>query len=245
METFINPSAQIATPGVQHGPMPHWFMDFGALGLFSVAVVDSSILPILLPGTTDLLLFWMVAHGGDPWLLGGTAIAGSLVGGYATWQAGRKGGEAALRRYVPVRMLGRITQWVKRHPILAVFLPALLPPPIPLSPFVLASGALSVTHNRFLAVFGSARCLRYSLIAWVGVSYGRAVVDSWQGTLPKWSAPLLWTFCGLLLGGACFGIWKARSVHRSDVAEGLASLGESAGADSTSANSNRCRERQT
>lgn len=161
-------------------------------------------------------------------MLAASAIVGSLLGGYTTWQVGRKGGEAALRRHVPVRMLGRITRWVKRHPILAVFLPAVLPPPIPLSPFVLASGALSVSRNRFLAVFGAARCLRYSLIAWLAASYGRAVMRLWSGTLQRWSGPLLWTFGGLLVGGVCMGIWKARSLHRSDVADDLALQSEAA-----------------
>ncbi len=202
--------------------MPHWIAHLGTLGLFLVAVIDSSIVPLPLPGSTDLLLLWLVARGGNPWALAATAVAGSLLGGYTTWQVGRKGGETALRRYVPARMLGRITRWVKRHPILAVFLPAMLPPPVPLSPFVLASGALSVTRNRFLAVFGVARCLRYSLISWLGVLYGRALVRQWQGLLARWSSPLLWAFCALLIGGACFGVWKARRWRRPNAAKNLA-----------------------
>jgi len=150
--------------------MPHWLTHLGALGLLSVAIVDSSVIPLPLPGSTDLLLLWLVAHRGDPWVLAASAIAGSLLGGYTTWKVGRKGGEAALRRHVPPRLLGRIVRWVEGHPILAVFLPAVLPPPIPLSPFVLASGALGVSRNRFLVVFGAARCLRYSFIAWLAAS---------------------------------------------------------------------------
>jgi hypothetical protein len=116
---------------IKHPPsMPHWLTHMGALGLFSVAVVDSSPIPLPLPGSTDLLLLLLVAHGGDPLLLGPMAIAGSILGGYTTWQVGRRGGEAALRRYVPVRLLVRVVGWVDRHRILAVFLPALLPPPI-------------------------------------------------------------------------------------------------------------------
>jgi hypothetical protein len=46
--------------------MPHWLTHLGALGLFSVAVVDSSPIPLPLPGSTDLLLLWLVAYGGDP-----------------------------------------------------------------------------------------------------------------------------------------------------------------------------------
>lgn len=202
--------------------MPQWLMHLGVLGLFSVSVVDSSFIPLPLPGSTDLLLLWLVAYGGDPWLLATTAIAGSIVGGYATWNLGRRGGEAALRRYVPTRLLGRVVGWVEGHRILAVFLPAVLPPPIPLLPFALASGALGVSRRRFLVVYGSARALRYSLIAWLGALYGRHAIRMWSGTLQKWSAPLLSVFVSLLVAGIGFGIWKISHLHNIDAADKLA-----------------------
>lgn len=211
----------LASPG-HHSLMPHWLTHLGALGLFSVAVVDSSPIPLPLPGSTDLLLLWLVAYGGDPWLLGALAIAGNLVGGYATWNLGRRGGEAALRRYVPARLLGRVTGWVERHRILAVFLPAALPPPIPLLPFALAAGALGVSRRRFLVVYGAARTLRYSLIAWLGVVYGRHAIRMWSGTLQKWSTPLICVFTGLLVAGTCFGIWKVSGLRKIDAADRLA-----------------------
>ena len=124
-----------------------------------------------------------------------------------------------MRHYVPAYLLTRIVVWVEHHPILAVFLPAVLPPPIPLSPFVLASGALGVSRNRFLAVFGMARCLRYSFIAWLGAVYGRHMVRVWSGTLQRWSTPLLCVFVCLLVTGIGFGIWKARGLRKIDAGE--------------------------
>ena len=222
MNLFVRQPAKSLVPHMHRSAMPHWLTHLGALGLFSVAVVDSSVIPMPLPGSTDLLLLWLVAHSGNPWLLAAMAIAGSLVGGYTTWDLGRRDGEAALRHYVPARLLERVVGWVERHRILAVFLPTLLPPPSPLMPFVLASGALGVSRNRFLAVYGTARTLRYSFIAWFGAIYGRRIVRLWSGSLQKWSAPLLCVFAGLLVAGACFGIWKVRGRHKFDAAEKLA-----------------------
>lgn len=203
-------------PRVHPSLVPYWLTHLGVFGLCLVAVVDSSVIPLPLPGSTDLLLLWLVAHSGNPWLLAPCAIAGSILGGYTTWHIGRRGGEAVLRHYVPVRLLGRIVAWVERHRILAVFLPALLPPPIPLLPFALASGALGVSRRRFLVVFGAARSLRYSFVAWLGVTYGRRIVRSFAGNLQKWSAPLLCVFVGLLLTGVGFGIWKIRGLRKID-----------------------------
>ncbi len=226
MSLSFLPTAQSHALRVKPSLMPHWLTHLGALGLFSVAVIDSSVIPLPLPGSTDLLLLWLVAHSGDPWLLAPCAIAGSILGGYTTWHIGRKGGEAALRRYVPARLLRRVVRWVERHPILAVFIPAVLPPPIPLLPFALASGALGVSRSRFVIVFGAARALRYSFVAWLGVTYGRSVVRLFSGTLQKWSTQLLCVFVGLMVGGVCFVVWKVRGLRRADATQRLVRQGE-------------------
>jgi membrane protein YqaA with SNARE-associated domain len=222
MSIFFLQPAQNLTPGLHPPLAPQWLIHLGALGLFFVAVLDASVIPLPLPGSTDLLLLWLVAYSGNPWLLTPCALAGSILGGYTTWHIGRRGGEAALRSYVPVRLLGPIVDWVERHRILVVFLPALLPPPIPLLPFALASGALGVSRRRFLVVFGAARALRYSFISWLGVAYGRSIVSFWSGSLQQWSAPLLYVFLSLLVAGLCFGVWKIRGLRKIDAAEKLA-----------------------
>ncbi len=222
MSIFVPQPALLLARPLHHSLMPHWLTHLGALGLFSVAIVDSSPIPLPIPGSTDLLLLWLVAYGGDPWLLAACAIAGSLVGGYSTWHLGRRGGEVALRRYVPARLLGRVVRWVERHRILAVFLPAVLPPPIPLLPFALAAGALGVSRRRFLVVYGAARTLRYSLIGWLGVVYGRHAIRMWSGSFQKWSTPLICVFVTLLLACICFAIWKVSGLRKIDAADSLA-----------------------
>jgi membrane protein YqaA with SNARE-associated domain len=215
MSVILSQPVHSPAPPVHHTVLPHWLTQLGPLGLFAIAIVDSSPIPLPIPGSTDLLLLWLVAHKGVPWLLVLCAIAGSILGGYTCWHIGHKGGEAALHRHVNARLLRRINFWFEHHPILSVFLPAILPPPIPLSPFLLAAGALGVPRNRFLLVYGVARTLRYSFIAWLGVTYGRHVIRMWSGTIQAWSAPLLWIFGAVVLGGICYGVWKYRSQSKT------------------------------
>jgi membrane protein DedA with SNARE-associated domain len=144
---------------------------------------------------------------------------------------GKKGGEAALQRWVPKRFLRIVEGWAKRHPVLAVFLPAILPPPIPLSPFLLASGALGVSFRNFMLAFGTARILRYSFVAWLAVVYGRNIVRMWAGTLEKWSTPLLWVFAAVVVSGVCLGIVKLRSQRSTGRAQGKAGEPAAARAD--------------
>ena len=158
----------------------HWLMGFGTLGLFAVSTIDSSIIPLPLPGSTDLLLILLVVHRADPVLAAIAALAGSILGGYLTWGAGAKGGEAALHRYLPKRFARRLTGWVEKNGTLAVTTSALLPPPFPLMPFVLAAGALGVSRKKFFLSFGLARAVRYSLVAWLAATL-------WQGHGPRLS----------------------------------------------------------
>ncbi len=107
-------------------------------------------------------------------------------------------------------MLETVRRWAKENPFLAVFLPALLPPPVPLSPFVFAAGALGVLPKRFLTSFGAARAIRYSLVAWLGATYGRHVMRVWSHALEKWSIPLLAVFFALMATGIVVAVVKAR-----------------------------------
>ncbi len=199
-----------------HSLIPHWLIHLGTLGLFAVAVWDSSVIPLPLPGSTDLLLLWLVSHRGEPWLLTASAIAGSLVGGYITWSTGRKSGERAMAKYEKRRVLKRISGWVKDHSLAAVLIPAALPPPIPLTPFLLAAGALGIPRGRFLAAFGIGRTLRYGLVAWLAMRYGRHIVGLWNRTLREWSTTLLWVFVAITVASIGAGIWRMRSPRNPD-----------------------------
>jgi membrane protein YqaA with SNARE-associated domain len=194
--------------------MPPWLIHLGVLGVFAVSIIDASVIPLPLPGSTDLLVLLLAAHRGNPWLLAAAAISGSMIGGYLTWAAGKKGGESMLERYVPPRFLKPISRWVERHGVLTIAVASILPPPIPLTPFLLSAGALGIPRNKYLASFAIARTLRYSFIAWLGATYGRRVTSLWSQYLAGWSDVILWTFVGLLIAAVLFGLWKYRRDKR-------------------------------
>lgn len=213
-------AATAASHEAQRAHALHWLVTLGLPGVFCVSIVDSAPIPTPLPGATDLLLLWLTSHkDGRPWLLVLCAIGGGILGGYLGWRLGRKGGEEALKRRVPARLLEPVHRWAKGNPVLSAFLPALLPPPVPLSPFVLAAGALGVPRNRFLISFGAARSIRYSLVAWLGATYGRRVIHLWSHALDKWSTPMLAAFAALVVAGVILAIVKERRHPKSAPAD--------------------------
>lgn len=193
-----------------------WVVHLGAPGVFAVSLIDATVIPLAIPGSTDLLLLWIIARGGNPYLLVACALAGSLIGAYTTWRLGKKGGKAAIDRYVPPRLQNRVRGWAQHRSILAVFLPAMLPPPIPLWPFLLAAGALGTSWKRFLAAFGAGRLLRYTLDGWLAVMYGRRIIQLWSKTLDQWSGVILGCFIGITVAGAAYGVWQFRRKTRTE-----------------------------
>jgi membrane protein YqaA with SNARE-associated domain len=207
-------AAQKAAHHAHHRLIPAWVLHFGLAGVFLVALLDSSPFPLPIPGSTDILILVLGAHGESPWLLAPAAIAGSLIGAWFTWKAGKKGGEAMLERYLSKRLRSRIERWTHDHGILTVCCAALLPPPIPLLPFLLAAGALGVTRRQLMIALGIARGARYGGEATLSVIFGRQLIRWSNHYLAGWSSLILYTFLGLLVAAIVFGIWKYRHEHR-------------------------------
>ena len=191
-----------------------WLMQLGPVGLFGLAIIDSSMIPIPLPGSTDLVLLLLTAFrarsASSPIIFAASAFAGSAIGGYLGWAAGKKGGEPVLEKLGKGRFMRRIHGWVRNKGMLSVGLAALLPPPIPLTPIPPAAGALGLSRNRFLIAYCGGRAVRYGTVAWLGYRYGRAVVVIWQRDLSEWTAPILTAYVALLIVGTGYGIWKYR-----------------------------------
>jgi membrane protein YqaA with SNARE-associated domain len=201
--------AALAAPTKQR--TMHWLVHLGAVGVFGVSVLDACPFPLPIPGTTDLLLLLLIARRGNPWLLVLLAVAGAVVGAFTTWSAGKKGGEEALRHYVPDRYYDRITGWVKKYGATAVALAAINPPPVPLMPFLAAAGALGVRRGRFLTAFTLARTARYSVVAWLGVLYGHQMVRWWNHYLARYSGAIGWAIFALFLAAFGWAFWKWRT----------------------------------
>jgi membrane protein YqaA with SNARE-associated domain len=210
---------------VRHAPPAlRWILNFGGFGLFAVSVVDSSIIPLPVPGSTDLLLLLLVVHRANAILMASAAIVGSVIGGYLTFTTGVKGGEAAMRRYCSQRYTARVNDWVANHGPAAVVISSLLPPPFPILPLLLAAGALRVPRTKFLIAYGTARSIRYGLEAWLAATYGRKILHLWHEYLENWASPLLLSFIALVMAGILFGVWRWKKMQQPAASATLSRL---------------------
>jgi membrane protein YqaA with SNARE-associated domain len=219
------PDAAAAAHRRARSPFLHFLLSFGLFGIFFVSIVDSSFVPLPVPGVTDIMLIVMAAQHQNVILLVLLASAGSALGGYFSHQVGQRGGMAFLEKRVPPRIFKRVCTWMESHAILSVALPAILPPPMPLSPFVLAAGALNMSRKKFMITFTISRALRHIVAAWLGLQYGRHILRLWNSLSDKYATPfltVLWIGIAISCGIAFWKLYKTSrrvGVHPQVVAK--------------------------
>ncbi len=196
-------------------PFLHFLFSFGLFGVFLVSIVDSSFVPLPVPGVTDIMIIVMSAQHQSVILLVLLATMGSALGGYFSHLVGQRGGMAFLEKRIPPRIFKRVCQWMESHAILSVALPAILPPPMPLSPFVLAAGALRMSRKKFMIAFTISRCLRHIIAAWPGVHYGRPTVRLWNGLSAKYATTFLIVLWAGIAISCAFAFWQLYKTSRS------------------------------
>jgi membrane protein YqaA with SNARE-associated domain len=207
-------AAVLANPKTA-GHLVHLLMSFGLVGLFLVSIVDSSFVPLPIPGVTDIMVILLAAQKANLFLLIGIATVGSALGGYFSYKIAHSGGVAFLEKHVPKRIFKRVTGWMENHAILAVALPAILPPPMPLSPFVLAAGALDMSQKKFMTTFTISRFLRHVAAAAIGIHYGSSVLHLWNMFTKKYAVAILSVLWGGILISVAFAFWKLWKTSRS------------------------------
>ena len=206
---------QAASHGHHTNKFLHFLFSFGVFGLFFVSIIDSSFVPLPIPGVTDIMIVLFAAQKTNWLLLILLATAGSALGGYLSYQVGQSGGMAFLEKHVPARIFKRVCDWMEKHAILSVALPALLPPPMPLSPFVLAAGALKMSRSKFMTTFTISRAIRHSIAAFLGVHYGRQVLRLWNAFSQKWATTILIVIWSVILISCAIAFWKLYKTSRS------------------------------
>lgn len=131
-------------------------------------------------GVDGVVIYLAARNEGMFWLYPILATLGSLTGAATTYWIGKKIGEVGLERYVSERRLERVRWRVHDSGAVAMAIPALMPPPFPLTPFILTCGALQVNPWRFFGLFGAMRLLRFGTEALLALVYGRGILRMMQ-----------------------------------------------------------------
>ena len=81
-----------------------------------------------------------------------------------------------MERKLSKRRAAKVYATFERWGFWAVAVPALLPPPFPFVPFLLAAGAMQYSREKFLGALTLGRLVRYTIVAGLGALYGNQIV---------------------------------------------------------------------
>jgi membrane protein YqaA with SNARE-associated domain len=177
-----------------------WLWHLGGPGLILIGLIDNSLIPT--PGGMDFATVLLSASHRDLWwYYGMMATVGSMIGGYLAYRVGRKGGKVGLEERFGERRLEKVYRKYEQAGFLTVFVPAIMPPPFPTAPFLVAAGALNYPLKKYMVALAAARSIRYMGLAFVAFSSGRWIIQQ----LHLYYRPLLWTFIALLIAAGLSG----------------------------------------
>lgn len=200
--------------------LSEYLITFGAFGLFALAILDSTFVP--LPSSVDaLMLVLSTAHPRWMPLYAFSATAGSAIGCFILYQLSRRAGSRALRRFSETKQK-RVKELIERYDILSVLVATLLPPPFPFKLFVVSAGVFRFSLVRFMIAIVVGRAFRFLLEGFFAVRYGQDAKEILARYYP-------WIGLGLVVGIVLFVVVKR--VLKREVIEAVEEIGETSIAD--------------
>ncbi|MGH9574802.1 MAG: YqaA family protein [Candidatus Acidiferrales bacterium] len=169
-----------------------WFHRLGGPGLILLGIVDNSLIPV--PGSMDVLVILLSAYHRAWWpYYALMAMIGAVVGGFFTFRLGEKGGEETLEKKIGKKRAQKIYALFRKRGFSMIVINAVLPPPVPMSPMLIAAGAMHYPLKRFFASLSIGRAIRFFTVAYLGHIYGGAIISG----LSQYYKPVLYTLLSL------------------------------------------------
>ena len=150
--------------------LSQYLVSFGPFGLFTIAFLDSVMIPM--PGGVDAVLL-LLAASRPPWMLIYVAAAtiGSTLGCVVLYRISQRAGKRALARFSASKQK-RVKDLIDRYDVMSVLVASLLPPPFPFKLFVVSSGVFRLNIVRFTIAIAAGRTFRYLLEGYLAAHYG-------------------------------------------------------------------------
>jgi membrane protein YqaA with SNARE-associated domain len=185
------------TPTIRHVLV--FFLQFGSLGLFLLGIADDSFL--FLPVGVDLLMVILVArHPGQFAFYVAAAATGSLIGIFLLDLVCRKSGEEGLKKIIKPRRLTYLKNKIEKNGVVVLIIACLAPPPFPFGAFIAAASAFQFPKPRLLTLVLIARAVRYALVGWAALYFGRRIIRMADSTEFQWIIGCFIAVC--LIGSA-------------------------------------------
>jgi membrane protein YqaA with SNARE-associated domain len=178
----------------------------GAWGVCAISVMDSAAIPMPI----DALVIDYVVHDHARFVLYCfMAALGSAIGSLLPFFLGRAGGEIFLLKRINRERYEKLRDRFERQEFLAIMIPAMMPPPMPVKVFEFAAGVFEMKTIWFFCAILLGKFLRFMVSAIITILYGPQIVDTISVAMRDHLGYVL-AIVGALI--VLISIWVARKV---------------------------------
>jgi len=152
----------------------------GVWGIGALALIDSSTVPVPI----DALLIDYVAQDHKRFLLYCfMAALGSAIGSMLPYYLGRAGGELFLLKRINRQRYEQMRDRFEKQEFLAIMVPAMMPPPMPVKLFEFAAGVFEMKPLWFFSAILVGKFVRFLIWAIITITYGPAILGTITRTM--------------------------------------------------------------
>jgi membrane protein YqaA with SNARE-associated domain len=184
----------------------------GIWGLGGLAFIDAGLFP--LPTTMDGAVIGYVAANHALFLAYCAMAAGaSAVGSLIPYYVGRAGGELFLLKRINRARYERMRDRFERQEFMAIMIPAMCPPPMPIKLFEFGAGVFEMRPLTFATAIFAGKFVQFLVCAVITVFYGPEIAHTFRRAVHE--------HFGIVLGvGSALGVWLLVWVLRKLFAAG-------------------------
>jgi membrane protein YqaA with SNARE-associated domain len=149
----------------------------GIWGLGGLAFIDSALFP--LPTSMDGAVIGYVVEDHRKFLLYCLMAAGaSAIGSLVPYYVGRAGGELFLLKRINRERYEKMRDRFERQEFMAIMVPAMMPPPMPIKLFEFAAGVFEMKPLPFATAIFIGKFIQFMVCALITIFYGPAIAHT-------------------------------------------------------------------
>lgn len=179
---------------------------FGAWGIGAIALLDSAAIPMPIDA---LVIDYIVHDHARVVLYCFMAAVGSAVGSLLPFFLGRAGGELFLLKRINRQRYEELRDRFERQEFLAIMIPAMMPPPMPVKLFEFAAGVFEMKTIWFFCAILLGKFVRFMVWGIITILYGPKIVSTIGAAMRDHLGYVL-VVVGILVG--LIALWVTRKI---------------------------------
>ena len=151
------------------------FAPLGIWGIGILAIIDSASIPVPI----DAFVIDFVVHDHAKFVLYCLmAGVGSAIGSLVPYYVGRAGGELFLLKRINRQRYEQLRDRFEKQEFLALMIPAMMPPPMPIKLVEFAAGVFEMKPIWFFLAIASGKFVRFMTWSVLVILYGRTIIET-------------------------------------------------------------------